>query len=115
MTNEIITANELRIGNWVESFSKQYRKIDHLDIRDVAEWRLIEPYRPIPLTPEILEKCGFKWHGGDHYELSDCWIEDYKGGYRIVRPDFCKTIFKNLHQLQNLYFTLTGNELTINL
>ena len=76
-------ANELRIGNWVETYSvmlsgswydkdgKQHgqdvlteptirqKQIDILDLKIISESPLAT-YRPIPLTPEILVACGFE-------------------------------------------------------
>jgi hypothetical protein len=76
---------------------------------------------PIALTPEILEKCGFKllsdFYGLQHtygyiailFENSTLMIEDlHDDSVNIKAP-------KYLHQLQNLYFALTGEELQIKL
>ena len=78
---------------------------------------------PIPLTPEILEKAGFeKKYDGDYFTLPD---ELCKGGWdkRFIYylPYFNLSTYTgniqiaHLHQLQNLYFALTGQELAINL
>ena len=50
----MIAPNELRIGNWVKIGYVPHMVIDgkHIDL-------YCEDYQPIPLTPEILEKCGF--------------------------------------------------------
>lgn len=81
---------------------------------------------PILLTSEILEACGFKkgkvqsggFYGYDNgkmeldnnfqFEVFDGRIEE--NTTRTYRPEL-----KYLHQLQNLYFTLTGEELKCNL
>ena len=73
--------------------------------------------KPIPLTPEILEKCGFKFnHYAYTYDLAEVslsqnefepvvWVEGRR--LEIGRP------IKSVHQLQNLYFALTGEELIV--
>lgn len=76
---------------------------------------------PIPLTEEILLKCGFKKTNYDSYFETKKW----SNGESIitVTDDDCLVSMENtfnkrcedLHQLQNLYFALTGQELTINL
>lgn len=87
--------------------------------------------RPIPLTPELLEKCGFEKFPYDaDDEDVEYWIlklpesgqiSYYKPGEFFVSdthsPDFygAKVNITHLHQLQNLYFALTGEELQINL
>lgn len=77
---------------------------------------------PIPLSPEILEKCGFVKKGryaigvGGYQVFVNGRIEllqPKKGGPYILAFHEVKIAY--LHQLQNLYFALTGEELTINL
>lgn len=80
---------------------------------------------PIPLTKEILLKCGFKKREGNNicWDLGDfmigwygnsfaTWVVELKQGNNKVH--FHSQI-KSIHQLQNLYFALTGQELPINL
>lgn len=85
---------------------------------------------PIPLTPEWLRKFGFTtldaetdievWgfddeSNGEEFSIVSDGIDtqlplyfEYDLGYRNVRKEI-----KHVHQLQNLYFSLTGEELTI--
>jgi len=84
---------------------------------------------PIPLTPEILEKAGFKWEifyqGFYNKAMSNNSHSPYiilesslDGIYKIVMFRTSMKIgvsLQYLHQLQNLYFSLTGEELNINL
>ena len=75
---------------------------------------------PIELTPEILKKCGFELSGArlneiQITELNEIQITEFEEGYILViysEYEYGKKI-KYLHQLQNLYFALTGQELTI--
>ncbi len=107
-------ANELRIGNWV--YDDEYYKIEGWELgADNAD----EAFDPIPLTPEILEKCGFvkesdKWFiSSSNIHLTVFNLREafsvYINDKLIVYAVDC------LHQLQNLYFALTGEELQINL
>lgn len=64
--------------------------------------------KPIPLTPEWLERCGFvdevrywKYQGEPAFVL----LKDNEEGLYIGNP--VRTYVKNFHQLQNLYFALT--------
>jgi hypothetical protein len=115
-------ATELRIGNWVngefingEFLLSQIFRIDGNDDCSGLE--------PIPLTTKLLEKCGFIKDD----ELFDTWTEKYHVALNInfdlrwyddgfkfmnVAPNLP---IKHLHQLQNLYYALTGEELQINL
>lgn len=138
----MIKPTDLRIGNWVKipDSAIEYFDIEEIHYTDEDpnktdyEKYLIDGYYPsqlegIPLTAEILNKCGFvshRWggHYNDVYVLNN--IEIAHSG--IVPPNrFCymykedevgKKYFKGLqylHQLQNIYYCLTGEELAIKL
>lgn len=110
---------QIRIGNYLLG-----KCIDDLD--DRKEWWEIYKIqdaehlmgikedwdKPVELTEEILLKCGFKI--GNKYSNEDARIGDFV----ITFGDnfyYKKTQIKHLHQLQNLYFAITGFELEINL
>jgi hypothetical protein len=117
-------ANELRIGNWVDVNGKfckvQSISDDGINYTDETDHYEDQSYNyilwcsifdPIPLTPEILEKAGFEkglngyfFKGGVEYNLKRHMLEGF--GY-------CEILY--LHQLQNLYYALTGEELNIEL
>lgn len=84
---------------------------------------------PIPLTPALLEKCGFirtvtpmqsvnyiDYRKGNMvcFTLPDGLVEVEYSGLGIEKRAYLTKI-KYLHQLQNLYFALTGEELEVNL
>ncbi|HLD90541.1 MAG TPA: hypothetical protein VI911_05930 [Patescibacteria group bacterium] len=120
---------ELRIGNIVElliagggKFPNEIRPIKASEFYALSEhpgWAI-----PVPLTELWLEKFGFKsiglngqvfehkegigWEGDDRFVIeTDCKLFYPKFNF----DDCCWTEFKYVHQLQNLYFALTGNEL----
>lgn len=132
-------ATELRIGNIVK-YKEHFIQIENLvkdefwTINRGKDWEVIRlsDIEPVPLTAGLLEKCGFEkseyeshvfehkgsglilvydrgydeegrhWHYGDDFEKGNGTSALWKA------IDF-------LHQLQNLYFALTGEELEINL
>jgi hypothetical protein len=98
-------ANELRIGNWYDDNGVQ-KQVTPSTIEEV--WNAERSWcKPISLTEKWLVKfrlmsikteLGF-WNNGDAIYFS---------------YGFEKSIeLKYVHQLQNLYFALTGEELTI--
>lgn len=113
----MINNNELRIGNWASIGEYQDVQINRIDENPNA-------YDPIPLTPEILEKSGFVKRFAD----SECNIWDLKdtewqkhitlalvdAGWKYLSAPGANP-FHNVHQLQNLYFCLCGQELDIKL
>lgn len=123
----MIQANELRIGNWVQVAGIYKSSILRAGlVRVDAELILLVEAGKIlvlgiPLTPETLEQAGLPVKTDD---LS--WVVVVKAGTIdiILRPngtyidgvdwEQIKQV-EYLHQLQNLYFALTGEELKIEL
>jgi len=134
----MIKANELRLGNYIQiggSTMDTYqtykpKKVCADLIKAIAEENeergndyILSVFQPLKLTPEILEKCGFertKTHTDDDWVNGDYRLRQRVGAYSFYRDyknedlDYFADI-KHLHQLQNLYFALTGIELEINL
>lgn len=107
-----MNANELRIGNWV-IFEKEIYRFSIYDFEN-SNYQIVHP---IPLTPEILEKCGFEKQMMWTYSISiggDMNLVYYLGekGWSIGNKQYSDfSNLKHLHQLQNLYYALTGQEL----
>ena len=79
----------------------------------------IEDIYPIELNPSILEKCGFDVTSKGFYQHPNWYnvsLKYLRGTYNL-RCNFMDIVANNidyLHQLQNLYYTLTGEELIYN-
>ena len=79
--------------------------------------RPLEEFEPILLTRDILEKCGFEI--ADANDQYSCYKKDpitirFVAGNSIrVNISDREFVCQHLHQLQNLYFDLTGEELEI--
>lgn len=123
---------DLKIGNWVQFRHTETPVLITLGdfVREYKEEHL-EDYEPIPLTEEWLVKFGFeknefnseKYGYGVEYVLEtngvDGFILVYQDDFSIGilgrKEDFGISpnidLFRNVHQLQNLYFALTGQEL----
>lgn len=119
----MIKPNELRIGNIVLVQGKPVKitGIIHDNIYFGSEFYVrvrLHQSEPIPLTPEILEKCGFKLDV-EVYEQAGfypCIIKNKMNeGWRMDFGEYVTNELNYLHQLQNLYFALTGTELEINI
>jgi hypothetical protein len=97
------------------------KQIDVEDLKIIHEAKGLATYRPIPLTPEILIAVGFKDMDGEFcpaYQLEQVEIEILPDDSYYARIKWDKdgtSLFladvKSLHQLQNLYFSLTNTEL----
>lgn len=123
----MIKANELRIGNLVQfesetGFTEQVKVVCIRENDFDAEGDEVfhnekydGDYEPIPLTPEILEAAGFDKVSGLTYDHKDGnTIRESSGQYwYYVKIHGNLRSIQYLHQLQNLYFSLTGKELEI--
>ena|SRR6478752_1634922 len=115
----MISANELRIGNWYDHFG-EYKQATHITISEVWEskrqWVI-----PIPLTPKVLSKIvGFIEIGvtGCFYnqEINIGIDADKEGNLYLYNNGDLEAHpkeLKYLHQLQNLIHALEGTELEI--
>jgi len=130
----MINAKELRIGNTIRythdtDLSKKLRgtfltvdldTLTYLETGDRPDF-----YEPIPLTPEVLEKCGFEKgkgkfrnNGLDYYKkglIYVCLTRNGEFKYGTPKGIGCKPTITYLHQLQNLFWCLCGKELEVNL
>ncbi len=120
----MIKLSELRFCNWVDD-DGVFVRVDKAYFSYLLDYPITNRANPIPLTPEILEKCGWVWNeecnSFEKYPNGDARMnlqKKFNGGYTmfnyVIKALICENIW-HLHQLQNLYFALTGTELEISL
>lgn len=126
-------ANELRIGNFInrhfEGGSGVLEECNIRDIFDVLRAKNEKDFKfsftPVLLTEEWLTRFGFERGGYDslfvikgNFELAGDCPADYPDQdvppMGITYNNKLTVEVKYVHQLQNLYFALTGTELTLN-
>ena len=109
---------ELRIGNYTYPFDDINLVDDKTIFRDLIEVTykdIKDTYNlhPIPLTEEWLLKFGFEklegWDDTFFFQLNNVQITDYN----VSGCDYDSFNIRHVHQLQNLYFALTGEELKL--
>lgn len=121
-------AKDLRIGNWVvhEPIIDDWEEII-VKCGNIIQCEISpDSFAPIPLTEEWLFKFSFDKLANDiptYYKCFGNLIEDdYEYSLNIyVDSEFNyfitifgrKIIIKHIHQLQNLYFFISGEELTM--
>jgi hypothetical protein len=143
----MINTAELRLGNCVKLEDGRFVNVGMIDINGVIkvqntslvdEFASIPNADPIPLTPELLEACGFEH---SHHQINDmeteeryavridetnysaCFVTETYGGephhglrFRIGWDDVMYPAqFKYLHDLQNAIYFFTGTELPVDL
>jgi hypothetical protein len=115
-----MNANEFRIGNWYSQFGNLHQVTwDTIKaLGDAPETQLW--CKPIPLSPEILEKFGFgkdisSQYGGYLIKVKEGEsiriVNDESIGWHWPMNGYNRPITNYIHQLQNLIFALTGEEL----
>ena len=114
----MIQANELRIGNYIV-FDGDIACLHQSKLANILKHNWVGICQPIELTEEILLKCGFNFKDmadlGVHVyiEVSNELSLSFKEGELYIGEHSTK--YNKLHQLQNLYFALKGEELEIKL
>lgn len=129
----MIQANELRIGNWVKAplwrnegmhpqkvysikqiWGEYFINYDFKETGCEFGAKVESEVDPIKLTKEILLNCGFEQDSLHYFKnngviisVEDNHFEAFLGNNVVV--------LNYLHQLQNLYFALTNEELKIEL
>jgi hypothetical protein len=124
-------STELRIGNYLQGKTR-FVKVTKIYSEHAIGIGSGDPYyvsgenpclTPIPLTEEWLLKFGFKKNIDTSYSRNDIslfidkrlktnlFLQENMNDFKWFGYE-CKIQY--VHQLQNLYFALTGEELTIN-
>lgn len=129
----MLKPEQLRLGNYI------YSEVTTVNVKVTTQvLKLIESeiktkelsrYKPIPLTEEWLLKFGFerkffnkeetpRWINKSFYMFIDAvWYITFKrdGYVSFIAFDCFLKDLRYVHQLQNLYFALTGKELEVEL
>ena len=129
----MIRAEELRIGNYLKSLDVCVVQIDALSIYHI--WDESKEYNPIPLTEDWLVKFGFNKNHISYYKDLLPFPTEYKKilvdinqGIMVRAGEINKSRINDelivlwncdirgkihVHQLQNLFHSLTGKELEL--
>ena len=121
-------AEELRIGNWIE-YNQPTKKVYTTVQESTFSVNVEKLFKPIPLTEEWLVRFGYRKNSHGHYDMGfglmrvikhNKNLHVYSNGFRTWSNEdilggfsWGKTRIGYVHQLQNLYFALTGEELKL--
>jgi hypothetical protein len=121
-----MTAKELKMDNQISYKGKEHfvmgvsgQSVRLFDGKGEDIWVFEDEVEPIPLTEERLVELGFEklvdratGFKQSSYSIGNGMvIVNFDDG--LLNVDFYRTLnYKYVHQLQNLYFALTGTELT---
>ena len=128
----MLQTNDLRIGNYFIGYDDKPFQWGLNDFHSLFTGIEVDEIirKPIELNSEILIKCGFKKYSHepgysigsddksercDEYTIGKLSIMDWGNGF-VMSNSFSfdlRVELKYLHQLQNLYYVLTGNEINV--
>lgn len=130
----MIQANELRIGNifireiqpsrgleYEKEFVLTEQWMGRLFGQDDDCLIALQDLSPIPLSPDWLERFGFKINNErdpescsfDYMHIGLFYIGEFNRSGWLLNAYDSMPPMQYIHQLQNLYFALTGNELSL--
>ena len=114
-------SNELRIGNYVYDEEFNFVKIEQINSDKINQFTKVskgnsEPYvsniHKIPITEKRLKRCEFNFKELGFEDLSVSYGTTSKEIHFVIGNYYKKLDY--VHELQNLYFALTKEELKIN-
>lgn len=101
--------NELRIGNYIQFLSGSVYPVDII----YKDYTMLKNWFAIPLNEEWLNKLGFVFDEEERvFQKQDIRIELVDGDF-IFNYFYGLKYIKYVHELQNMYFSLTTIELTV--
>ena len=119
----MIQANELRVGNLLNYDTAEGDVVTATIGWQYIQWATEDPkgfnlvHSPIPLTEKWLIKFGFKDDKANGFSKDSIHLEyiEQVGYVFFINGDVkgASITIEYVHQLQNLYFALRGQELTI--
>ncbi|WP_185285729.1 hypothetical protein [Elizabethkingia meningoseptica] len=111
---------ELRIGNYLHDRNGNLCKViglreDGIYAPVIGKATTGLPNKPIELTEEWLLKLGFikSKFSSNCFKITNGYKFHFAGGEELYLDSIRLEHIKYIHQLQNLHFALTGEELTI--
>ena len=125
-----MNAKEFRIGNFVFDDENEVVKVENIMSNRFVVWNDMEDcvlfskkndsinmfaskINPIPLTEEWLLKFGFVEEFENKFYKNSLAIEVFENECIVYLGDFVDLAIKYVHDLQNLYFSITREELEL--
>jgi hypothetical protein len=115
----MIDVRELRVGNLLYN----ERTVVTIDARSIFDiWDKSEKYEPIPLSQSWLKRFGFEIAENSYFKgVFNIWVNNIcihqdtfdVTVFSLYNYNDTKVYIQYIHQLQNIFFALRGEEITI--
>ena len=115
-------AKNFRLGNTIKFGEREINisrhDIDNIAKMEITEGAISELYKPTALTEKWLTDFGFVnenecWNNGTINIMHVISDNHFEFQFQFPYTHWSKNEIKYVHELQNLYFSLTGEELTL--
>jgi hypothetical protein len=119
VTNENMKPSDLRIGNLIYMPNGNVGKVGYEVIRAFVVLEPKPDYKPIELTEEYILRFGFEKFSGVglfrivNKDLTMSLMIAFTGIHYTLSITAPSSPIKYVHQLQNIYFALVGEELVL--
>jgi hypothetical protein len=119
LSNTVVYDTQLNVNRQTSKVSNGYNYSYTMQVVEVVKEADMQEIQPIKLTPKTLEKCGFRnfvrdeWiitYGNTHTDFE--FSED---GLKLRHSTPTRVPIKYVHQLQNFFYSITGQELEVDL
>jgi len=118
-SSTVVYDTQLNVSRQTSKVSNGYNYSYTMQVVDVTKEADLQEIEPITLTPKVLEKCGFRNF------VRDEWIVTYGNihtdfeltadGLRLRHSTPTRVPIRYVHQLQNFFYAIAGQELEIDL
>jgi hypothetical protein len=119
LANTLIYDTQINISRKVANAGRFYEDTYTTEVIELVKEVDFQDVTPISLTPKILEKCGFRNFVRDEWIISygntHTDFEFTSDGLRLRHSTHTRVGIKYLHQLQNFFYAITGQELEVDM
>ena len=120
LCNTIIYDTQINVSRKVAAnISRYYEDAYDTQVIEVIKEVDFQDIEAIELTPKVLEKCGFRNYIRDEWIIkfgnSYLDFEMMPDGLKLRHPIPSSVGIKYVHQLQNFFYAVTGQELEVSL
>ena len=117
--NTVIYDTQIKVNRELATTRDSHYRTYSTQVIEMVKETDFQDLEPIALTPKVLEKCGLRNFIREEWILTlgkfHIDFEFIDGALRLRPPYPCRIDIRNVHQLQNLLYAITGFELEVDM